>query len=321
MKTLYKLLLSLSLALPLAVTQAQEASAITGTKKLSEAQSEAKEATNKYTKILNINRDDLKRQMDSLNSTASKLSKVLDDSSIPTSRKKIMQKQYLASQEEIIKSIIETFDKSSEDVLALAEKYQDSISGADAAAKYLKRFEEASAQTETTKQNGRRLVVDLEKAETELQGLERTDPDYLDTFRKVRRLKQEATRSYKSLIHQKKKSQYLAQIADVAERSKVTLAKAQDAILQIIDNFDTMRMDYEFSLEMVQLQKEAVSLGDLPASIAGLNETMSTLSDISTQLGQTELMMPIIDDQEISNLSFNSTLDISLEDMKKAFYE
>lgn len=326
MKTLYKLLLSLSLALPLAATQAQGAEdlKVTATKKLSEATGNFEKTFNTSKTLLAINEKQVGLMKESIQRIEKRLDDVKDDSSVPAARRRIMQKELLSKKRTMVEGILESLREGEDGVQLAAQKYQGSISGADTAAKYMRDYEASATALESTKEEGRDLVKDYQKLQTELENMDRADSNYFSARSELGRKKQAIKNKVNELKRVDQKKAFMRAMADRAEKFKDFVIARQDQMFYAIDNYGEAIRSYEHALEMIQLQEDATSMADYPTEMAELNQSLNKLFALSDDLNSQsvdQMMLPLFDEEGNVEFEMNPIDDADFDEMIKLFFE
>lgn len=319
-------LLGLALALPLTATQVQGAEdlKVTATKKLSEATETFERTFDTSKTLLTINEKQIGLMKESIQRIEERLADVKDDSSVPAARKRIMQKELLSKKRVMIEGILESLNEGEQGVQLAAQKYQGSISGADAAAKYMRGYEASTTALEGTKEEGRGLVKDYQKLQTELENMDRADSSYFSARSELGRKKQAIKNKVNELKRVDQKKAFMRVMADRAEKFKDFVIARQDQMFLATDNYNEAIRSYEHALEMIQLQDDATSMADYPTEMAELNQSLNKLFALSDDLNSQsvdQMMLPLFDEEGNVEFEVNTVDDSDFNEMIKLFYD
>ena len=316
-----KYLLILAIALNAMALNGQSSSdGLMGTKKLSEVKETASAAIEKSIRYVKINENDIKRQIADLQDTEKRLSDLsANESRIPAARRSAMQKQYLSKKATIVESIIESLDNASEEIENLAGDLQGSMSDVGVAESYMAKYQEADSEVSRLKSDGRKTITELEKLDADYKALDPSDSNRREVRKQLREAKRNLQHAAQQLVHRKRVSEYLAKMADFADKYNDIIANRQEQIYDVVDGFDIIHFKFKNELEMIRLQEQAVGLTAMPEGLADLGSTLKVLEGVGGQLSEGQLIFPSMPaDGEESNIpSFGYDID----ELKQLFYE
>lgn len=224
----------------------------------------------------------------------------------------------------MIEGILESLNEGEQGVQLAAQKYQGSISGADAAAKYMRDYEASATALESTKVEGRDLVKDYQKLQTELENMDRADSNYFSARSELGRKKQAIKNKVNELKRVDQKKAFMRVMADRAEKFKDFVIARQDQMFLATDNYNEAIRSYEHALEMIQLQEDATSMADYPTEMAELNQSLNKLFALSDDLNSQsvdQMMLPLFDEEGNVEFEVNTVDDSDFNEMIKLFYD
>lgn len=319
-------ILGLVLALPLIASQVSGAEdlKVTATKKLSDATENFETTFNTSKTLLAINEKQIGLMKESIQRIEKRLADVKDDENVPAARKRIMQKELLSSKRTMIEGILESLKEGEQGVQLAARNYQGSISGADAAAKYMRDYEASATALENTKGEGRDLVKDYQKLQTELENMDRADSNYFSVRSELGRKKQAIKNKVNELKRVDQRKAFMQAMADRAEKFKDFVIARQDQMFFATDNYSEAIRSYEHALEMIQLQDEATSMANFPTEMAELNQSLNKLFALSDDLNSQsvdQMMLPMFDEEGSDEFEMNPVADVDFNEMIKLFFD
>lgn len=326
MNTLNIRLIGLAIALPLIAIQIAGAEdlKVTATKKLSEATENFEKTLDTSKTLLAINEKQIGLMKESIQRIEKRLTDVKDDDNVPAARKRVMQKELLSKKRTMVEGILESLKEGEQGVQLAARNYQSSISGADFAAKYMKGYEGSSAALDQTKEEGRGLVKDYQKLQTELENMDRADSNYFTARSELQRKKQAIKNKVNELKRVDQKKAFMRVMADRAEKFKDFVIVRQDQMFLATDNYNEAIRSYKHALEMIQLQEDATSMADYPTEMADLNQSLNKLFALSNDLNSQnvdQMMLPLFDEEGNADFEINPVDDNDFNEMIKLFFE
>ena len=298
MSTLNIRLIGLAIALPLIAIQiaGAEVLQVTATKKLSEVKKSSEQTIKKTAKYIQINKQSIEAQVESLASIQKKMSELENDASVPAVRRAAMQKQYFGQKESLVVEILKSLDDASAEIERLGSELQDSLGEMGVAESYMNRYLAEDSKVSNLKSSGRAAFSKLDKLLLEWESLDLSDPKRQDVRNELRSAKRELNKLGQQVMQRSKVSKFLSEMADFSEQYKEQVSNRQEVIYNIVDGFDYIRVNYENELEMINLQKEATELTTMPEGLGDIANTLSMLESVGSQLSSSELLLPPVPD-------------------------